>query len=222
MTDRHGRGGKGSGGDRRRGSTFDQQGQRVNGPQYNADQINIGGSISPDDIAEGLRRDRERTRSERQSEARFQQELAAARQRDESRRRREESDLKEFGYRYYTRDRNEWLQSLSPRERWDERRRQSDRTKYGTMPGRHHQRILRAGNLPPDTSPADSRYLRAKREIEHAHGRRERYYIIAAIAIMLTLGLIAVTDGAGWLVGLWGVALLIGLARAYARRKASP
>jgi hypothetical protein len=42
--------------DRERGATFNQQGQQVNGPQYNADRINISGSVSPEAIAEGIRR----------------------------------------------------------------------------------------------------------------------------------------------------------------------
>ncbi len=213
---------EGSRGNQGRGADFNQQGQQVNGPQYNADQINIGESISPDDIAEGLRRDRERTLRERESAAQIQRERAAQIQREWDQRRREENDLKLYGYRHYTRDRNTWLQSLPPRERRNERRRQSARTKHGTPPWRHHQRILRAGNLPTDTSPADPRYLQAKRGVERTEEKRELHYVTATFAIMLALTLIAIVDGALWLAVIWGSVMISGLVFGYVKRRASP
>ena len=199
---------EGSRGNQGRGADFNQQGQQVNGPQYNADQINIGESISPDDIAEGLRRDRERTLRERESAAQIQRERAAQIQREWDQRRREENDLK--------------LQSLPPRERRNERRRQSARTKHGTPPWRHHQRILRAGNLPTDTSPADPRYLQAKRGVERTEEKRELHYVTATFAIMLALTLIAIVDGALWLAVIWGSVMISGLVFGYVKRRASP
>jgi hypothetical protein len=205
-----------------RGTNFNQEGQQVNGPQYNADQINIGESISPDDIAEGLRRDRERTLREREDAARIQRERAARIQREQAQRKQEESDLKLYGYRHYTRDRNRWLQSLPHRERWNEQRRRSARTKNGSTPWRDHQRILRAGRLPPDTSPADPRYLQAKRGVESTEEKRERHYGIAAIAVVLALSLVAIWDGAVWFAVICGFSLVVGLVLGYVKRRASP
>ncbi|MEU1371086.1 hypothetical protein ABZ454_33825 [Streptomyces sp. NPDC005803] len=208
--------------DQDRGAYFNQQGQQVNGPQYNADQINIGESISPDDIAEGLKRDRERTLREGESAAQIQRERAAQIQREQDQRKQEERDLKLYGYRHYTRDRNRWLQSLPPRERWNERRRQSAQTKHGKMPWHHHQRILRAGKLPPETSPADPRYVQAKREVECKGDKRELNYAIASLVVMLALILIAVLDNAIWLAVILGSLMIIGLVSGYRKRRASP
>ncbi|MFD8544660.1 hypothetical protein [Streptomyces sp. NPDC059649] len=209
-------------GNQGRGASFNQQGQQVNGPQYNADQINIGESISPDDIAEGLRRDRERTLRERESAAQIQRERAAQFQREQARRRQEERDLATYGYRHYTRDRNRWLQSLPPQERWNEERRRKARSKNGTTPWRHHQRILRAGNLPPETSPADPRYVQAKREVERKGDKRELNYTIASLVVALALILIAVLDNALWLAVILGSLVIIGLVSGYRKGRASP
>ncbi|SCK40803.1 hypothetical protein H180DRAFT_03531 [Streptomyces sp. WMMB 322] len=173
---------------------FNQQGQQVNGPQYNADQINIGAPVSPEVIAEAIRRhlDPPSPTPKGMSSAEIQ-------------RRREENDLKLYGYRYYTRDRQRWLQTLTLQERSKERKRASDRTKHGTMPWRHHERILRAGKLPPGTSPADPRYLQAKREVERKEDKRERYGMIVGLAVMPALILIAVLDGAHWIAGMLGI-----------------
>lgn len=202
-----------------RGASFDQRQQHVYGPQYNADRISIGGSVSPDDIAEGLRRDRERTAREKEEAARLRREQAEAARRERERERQEESDLKLYGYRYYTPDRNRWLQSLPGRQRWDEQRRQSARTKHGTMPWQHHQRILRAGKLPSDTSPADPRYLQAKKKVEGKEKKRELRSVTVVLVIMITLNAVAVLDGAIWFVVLCGIAAVGGVVTAVVKGK---
>lgn len=196
MGEPHGRG-RGTPG-RDQGTRFNQQGQQVNGPQYNADQINIGESVSPDVIAEGIRRylDPPAPPVRAMSSAEIQ-------------RRREEDDLKLYGYRHYTRDRRKWLETLTPQERSKEKKRASDRTKHGTTPWRHHERILRAGKLPPETSPADPRYLQAKREVERKESKRERYGMFAGLAVMPALILIAVLDGAHWIAWMLGVLMAV-------------
>lgn len=190
-----------------RGANFNQQGQQVNGPQYNAEQINFNASVSPDAIAEGLRRYREPPPRPGLSPAEIQ-------------RRKEEADLKHYGYRHYSRDRKRWLQSLTPEERQNEKRRESDRIKREPA-YRHHQRILKAGKLPPETSPADPRYVQAKREVESKNDKRELYFVIASIVVVLALILIAVLDHALWMAVILGVAMAIGLVSGYRKRRAS-
>ncbi|WP_328388017.1 hypothetical protein [Nocardia sp. NBC_00416] len=188
-----------SGRDRGQGANFDQQGQQVNGPQYNADRIYFRESVSPDAIAEGLRRYHEPPPKNGIDFAELQ-------------RQREEADLRDYGYRYYTRDRRQWLQSLPPRERWNERRREGDRVEQRRAIS-HHRRILRAGNLPPATSPADPRYVQAKKDIDRKEGKRELYLLAASIAFLLALALIAILDDAVWMAVILGIALVVGLVK---------
>lgn len=187
-----------------RGTNFNQQGQQVNGPQYNADRIYLRNSVSPDAIAEGLRRYHEPPPRE-VNYAHLQQQ-------------QEERDLRDYGYRHYTRDRQRWLQSLPARERLDEQRRESDRRTWNKSIA-YHRRILRAGNLPPETSPADPRYLQAKKEVDRTRDKRARYYTVASIAVMLALALIAIRDGATWLVVICGFAMVVGLVYGYLQSK---
>ena len=82
--------------------------------------------------------------------------------------------------------------------------------------------VLRAGNLPPETSPADPRYVQAKREVERKGDKRELNYTVASLVVMLALILIAVFDGALWFVVISGCALVIGLVSGYRKGRASP
>lgn len=163
-----------------RGADFNQQGQQVNGPQYNAERINFNESASADVIAEGIRRSRKPPPRRGISI-------------DHLRHQEEEGDLKRYGYRHYTRDRERWLRSLAPRERRDEKQREHDRLMSGTDV-RYHRRILRAGKLSPDTSPADPRYVEAMREVERKKAKRGRYTAVASTIVMIVLMLIAVRD----------------------------
>ncbi|NEA40865.1 hypothetical protein [Streptomyces sp. SID11385] len=163
------------------GATFDPQGQQVNGPQYNGDWIDLSQSVSPDVVAEGPQKYDAPPPGPGVSL-------------DGIRRRTEEADLKLYGYRYYTRDREKWLQSLTPQERWKERERERDRTQRWERPGRHHRKILRAGKLPSDTSPADPRYVQAKRKVERRSAKIERGLILFTFVVLLALVLIAVRD----------------------------
>ena len=224
MADPHDRDREDAGGRHER-TSFNQQGQHIHGPQYNADQINFGEFISPDVIAEGLRRDRERRRREREAAARLQEtigrikdEAAAWARRQEELRQREERDLELYGYRYYTRDRERWLQSLTPEERWDEERRERERIKRGKLPWDRHRKILRTGELPPDTSPADPRYLQAKKEFERKEKKRERRYGILGLLSVCAIILIAITDGALWMLVIMGVGGMVGLMNAIIKR----
>jgi hypothetical protein len=193
-----------------RTANFNQQGQQVNGPQYNAEQINFSESVSPDVIAEGLRRYHEPPPPPRQG-------LSSA----EIQLKREEEDLRVYGYRHYSRDKKSWLQSLTPQERRNEQRRESYRKKYGKMPWHRHQQILRAGKLPPETSPANPRYVQAKREVERKEDKRKLHSAIAGIVVMLTLILIAILDDALWFVAILGFAMTIGVVSGYRKRRVS-
>ncbi|MFH8411396.1 hypothetical protein ACH4FX_42570 [Streptomyces sp. NPDC018019] len=197
----------------RQGAFFNQQGQQVNGPQYNADQIVFGQSITPDVIAEALRLYHKRPRKKGESSSSYNPQRHQKEQ--------EELDLKLYGNRHYTRDRRRWLLSLPPRQRWNEERRASARTRHGKMPWHHHRRILRAGKLPPETSPADPRYLEVKREVERREDTRERYYLMASLLGMLALLVIAVLDNALWMAAILGSLLVIGLVSGYLKRRAS-
>ncbi|GAB3237743.1 hypothetical protein GCM10027447_37040 [Glycomyces halotolerans] len=172
-----------------RGARFDQQGQHVHGPQYNADRINISESVSPDAIAEGMQRFHEGPPPKGESRADFE-------------RRWEQNELKSYGYRYYTRDRRRWLQTLSPQERREEEQRR--RKRLGTESA-YHRRVLRAGKLAPDTSPADPQYVRAKRKLDLRSAQRRRYATIALIVCCLALMLFAKATGATWLFILIGL-----------------
>jgi hypothetical protein len=134
-------------------------------------------------------------------------------------RRQEQEDLAYYGYRHYTRDRNQWLQTLPPEEQAAEVKRDRDRRKYGGSAARHHKQILHAGNLPADTSPADPRYVQIKRKIESSRDRRQRIIAIAAITAMLALIWIAIADGAYWFVAILAISAVVGLRTAYALYK---
>jgi hypothetical protein len=189
--------------------SFHQQGQQVYGPQYNADKIEIHMSAPAQQKADRTRR------PSRQPMVKSQAEIERERAH-----RQEQEDLAYYGYRYYTRDRNQWLQTLPPEERAAEVKRDRDRRKYGGSAARNHKKILHMGNLPADTSPADPRYVQIKRKIEFAKDRRERIATIAAIAAMLALILIAIADGAYWFVAIVVItAAVVGLQTAYALYK---
>jgi uncharacterized membrane protein len=181
-------------------TSFHQQGQQVHGPQYNADKIEIHISTPGDAKAEGDRR-QSKPRPVK-SQAEIERERAQ---------RQEADDIRYYGYRYYTRDRNRWLQTLTPQKRAAEEKRVSELGKYGGSRARHHRRILHAGRLPPDTSPADPRYVQAKQNLESGQDRRGRLGAIAAVAAMLALVLIAILDQAFWFVAVLVIAGLIGL-----------
>ncbi|WP_436768297.1 hypothetical protein [Streptomyces sp. URMC 123] len=137
------------------------------------------------------------------------------------RRLQEKDDLKLYGNRYYTRDRQEWLRTLPPGEKWKEERRVSRRIKQGKMPWHDHRRILRAGKLPPDTSPADPRYLDAKRKVERKEDRREQHYFVAALVVMLALMVMAVLDGAVWLAVVLGALTVVALVSGHLKGRSS-
>lgn len=185
---------------------FHQQGQQVNGPQYNADKIEIHMSADADGWLNG----QSRQPKAGASRAEIERERA---------RREEQNDLAYYGYRHYTRDRNRWLQTLTPQERAAEVKRDRDLSRHGGSRARHHRRILRTGNLPADTSPADPRYVQAKRKLESGQQRRSRLACIAASVAMLVLMLIAISDGAYWFVAITALAV-IGLVFGYVRHKA--
>ncbi|MFJ3170472.1 hypothetical protein ACIPJK_06770 [Streptomyces roseus] len=170
--------------DHEREAVFDQRGQHVNGPQYNADQINISESVSPETLAEGLRRYHETPRRPRRRGVPW----------DPASHRTEEADLKAYGNRHYSRDRDRWLRSLPLGERMAENRREASRLFAGKAPA-HHRRILRAADLPPDASPADPRYLRAKKEVEQGEYKRARQHGMAVLAVLLVVVVACVVDG---------------------------
>jgi hypothetical protein len=203
------------GGDRQRGQrewppavSFHQQGQQVNGPQYNADKIEIHMSAPAEQKADHPRRPSGQPIVKSQAE--IERERA---------RRQEQEDLAYYGYRHYTRDRNQWLQTLPPEEQAAEVKRDRDRRKYGGSAARNHKQILHAGNLPADTSPADPRYVQIKHKIESARDRRQRIIAIAALTAMLALIWIAIADGAYWFVAILAIAAVVGLRTAYALYK---
>ena len=80
-------------------------------------------------------------------------------------------------------------------------------------PARHHHRILRAGNLPPGTSPADPRYVQAKRELERQEDRHGRRTEIAALVALLALIVAALVEGVVWLAVVIACLLVITLVR---------
>ncbi|GAA2171789.1 MULTISPECIES: hypothetical protein [Glycomyces] len=185
---------------------FQQQGQQVHGPQYNADRIEIHMSADADGWINGPSRQPNPVASRAEIER-------------ERARRQERDDLAYYGYRHYTRDRNRWLQTLTPQERAAEVQRDRDLPRHGGSRARHHRRILRSGDLPADTSPADPRYVQAKRKLESGQDRRSRLACIAAAVAMLLLVLIAISDGAYWFVAI-SVLAVIGGVFGYVRQKA--
>jgi len=186
-------------------TNFQQQGQQVNGPQYNADRIEIHMSADADGWINGHSRQPKAGASPAEIER-------------ERKRRKERDDLAYYGYRYYTRDRDLWLQTLSPQERAAEMKRDGDLLKYGGSRARHHRRILRSGHLLPDTSPADPRYVQAKRQLESGQDRRSRLASIAAAVAMLVVAVIAISDGAYWFVAILAFTV-VGLVFGYVRHR---
>ncbi|MFK0222611.1 hypothetical protein ACIQWN_31025 [Streptomyces vinaceus] len=170
--------------DHERETSFDQRGQQVNGPQFNADQINIGESVSPERIAEGLRL--------------YHEPPPRGMSTADIRRRDEEADLALYGYRHYTRDRERWLRTLPPAERLPEVLRERALLDSGKLYA-HHRKILRIAGLPPQTSPADPRYVEAKRKVDREHDRSRRREEVAGAAAAVAVIVLFLLDGSYWL-----------------------